>query len=80
VSVLTLVVHVVLSVAQLAWRSAVHVLVNALAGARGPPGLDLLGDQLELSLNIQESRAIAKMTARCADKSKQTATPPPEIT
>ena len=28
----------------------------------------------------QESCAIAKMTARCADKSKQTATPPPKIT
>jgi len=28
----------------------------------------------------QESCAIAKMTVRCADKSKQTATPPPEIT
>jgi len=27
-----------------------------------------------------ESCAIAKMTARCADKSKQTATPPPKIT
>jgi len=28
----------------------------------------------------QESCAIANMTARCADKSKQTATPPPKIT
>jgi len=28
----------------------------------------------------QESCAIEKMTAQCADKSKQTATPPPEIT
>jgi len=28
----------------------------------------------------QESCAIAKMTARCADKSKQTATTPPKIT
>jgi len=28
----------------------------------------------------QESCDIAKMTARCADKSKQTATPPPKIT
>ena len=29
---------------------------------------------------IQESCAVAKMTARCADKSKQTGTPPPKIT
>jgi len=29
---------------------------------------------------VQESCAIAKMTARCAHKSKQTATPPPKIT
>jgi len=29
---------------------------------------------------LQESYAIAKMTARCADKSKQTATLPPKIT
>jgi len=28
----------------------------------------------------QESCAIAKMTVRCVDKSKQTATPPPKIT
>ena len=28
----------------------------------------------------QDRCAIAKMTARCADKSKQTATPPPKIT
>jgi len=28
----------------------------------------------------QESCPIAEMTALCADKSKQTATPPPEIT
>ena len=34
------------------------------------------------SILVQESCAIAKMTARCADKSKQTktATPPPKIT
>jgi len=28
----------------------------------------------------QESCAIAKITVRCANKSKQTATPPPKIT
>jgi len=31
-------------------------------------------------LKVQESCAIAKMTARSADKNKQTATPPPKIT
>jgi len=32
------------------------------------------------TLKEQESCAFAKMTARCADKSKETATPPPRIT
>ena len=31
-------------------------------------------------IDVQERCAIAKMTAQCADKSKQTATPPPKIT
>ena len=40
---------------------------------------DQTWDECSTSRLKQESRAIAKMTARCADKSKQTDTPPPKI-
>jgi len=41
---------------------------------------DMMQDSVAGNNYQQESCAIAKMTARCADKSKQTATPSPKIT
>ena len=40
----------------------------------------VIGSRTYYRQQEQESCTIAKMTARCADKSKQTATPPPKIT